>query len=375
MRILVVVATLVCFAAPSRLDAQSCADSATAFRRIVTEFQSRQKNLAISVGVMSEGRVVFAEATGQINREAHIAPTVDTRFGIASGTKAFTGIALLKLVEQGKIDLDAEIQAYVPEFPRNPQGPVTIRELAAHFGAIRHWGSERNDALYARHFDDIMDILPLFSANAFVGQPGVRYQYSSYGYNLLGMAIQRASGVPYQKFLQDNVLTPLGLTTVAFDRPGMDGRARPVRYSWYDLRDFHDLTDSAVIVPDWDYSHNMAAGNLVSSVVDLLTFARAMRSPGFLSPASWALLWQRPKFGEVESPMSFGWFVADNPSRLGIGGSNAGLQSGVTVWKDQDLVVAALANSWGSGSRSGEFMSDGAEGLLGRLAAVCGVTP
>ena len=368
-------AMLAFLAVTSRLAAQSCADSATAFRRIVSEFQSRQKNVAISVGVMSNGRVVFAEATGLINREAHIAPTVDTRFGIASATKAFTGMALLQLVEQGKIDLDAEIQTYVPEFPRNSQGPVTVRELAAHFGAIRHWGRERNDSLYARHFDNVMDILPLFSGNAFAGQPGVRYQYSSYGYNLLGMAIQRASGVPYQKFVQDNVLTPLELNTVAFDRPGMDGRARPVRYSWYDLKDFHDLTDSAVTVPDWDYSHNMAAGDLVSSVVDLLKFARAVRSPGFLNQASWALLWQRPKFGEVESPMSFGWFVRDNPARLGIGGSNAGLQSGVTVWKDQDLVVAALANSWGSGSRSGEFMSDAGDGLLGRLAAVCGVTP
>ncbi|MEP7326041.1 MAG: serine hydrolase domain-containing protein [Gemmatimonadota bacterium] len=200
--------------------------------------------------MMRNGEVVCAEATGLINREAGTAPTVNTRFGIASATKAFTGMALLKLVEQGKIDLDAEIQAYVPEFPRNPQGPVS-------------------------------------------------YQYSSYGYNLPGMAIQRASGVPYQKFVQDSVLTPLGLTTVAFDHPGMDGRARPVRYSWYDLRDFHDLTDSAVPVPDWDYSHNMAAGNLVSSVTDLLKFARAMRSPGFLSPASWALVWQRPKFGAV----------------------------------------------------------------------------
>jgi CubicO group peptidase (beta-lactamase class C family) len=345
----------------------SCADTA---RSIVAEFQSRQKNVGISVAVMLNGRMVFQEASGLINRDRGIKPTADTRFGIASITKAFTGVALLKLVEQGKIDLDAEIQRYVPEFPRHSDGPVTIRELAAHLGGIRHWGSERNAELYARHFDDVMDILPLFSAHAFVGAPGKRYSYSSYGYNLLAMAIQRASGVPFQKYLQDNVLNPLGLPTVAFDRPGMDGDARPVRYSWYDLKDYHDLTDSTQTVPDWDYSHNMAGGGLVSSVGDLLRFARAMRRPGFLSESSLALLWHPTTINGVESPMSFGWFPAED--RLGIGGSNAGLQSGVAVWRDRDLAVAALANSWGAGSRSGEFMSAAPDGLLGRLAAACG---
>ena len=355
--------------------AQACADSASAFRRIITEFQSRQQNVAIVVGVMRDGRIVFNEATGLADKEAGVPAVARMAFSIASVTKAFTGAALLTLVEAGAIDLDAEIQRYVPEFPRHPGGtPVTVRMLAAHLSGVRHWGAERDDALYARHFDDVLDILPLFRDSAWVtgSPPGTRYSYASYNYNAIAMTIQRASGTPYQQVLQARILTPLRLTSVQFDRPGLGGRDRPARYSWYDLKDFHELVDAPQRVPDWDYSHNMAGGGLTANTADLLAFARAFRQPGVLSAQSLALVWARPVIGGVESPMSYGWFTRSNPARLNIGGSNAGVQAGLSVWKELDLAIAVLANSWGRGSRSGELMSDAADGLIGRLAAVCG---
>jgi serine beta-lactamase-like protein LACTB len=353
----------------------SCADSAAAFRRVVAEFQSRQQNIAISVGVRHRGRTVFREATGFANLEARTPADANMAFSIASIAKAFTGVALLKLAESGRLDLDAEIQRYVPDFPRHPSGrPVTLRMLAHHLGAVRHWGPERNAALYARHFDDVHDILALFRDSAWVPDllPLTRYSYSSYGYNTLAMAIQSASGTSFQQYLQATVLDPLKLRSVQFDRPGLGGSRRPSRYSWYDLTDFHELTDVTQRVPDWDYSHNMAAGGLIANVDDLLTFGRALRQPGLLNAQSLALLWTRPSIGGIQSSMSFGPFVRSDPPRLSMGGSNAGVQAALAVWKDDDLVVTALANSWGRGSRSGEFMDDSQKGLVGRLAAICG---
>ena len=354
--------------------AEGCADSLRAFQRVIAEFQSRQQNVAISVGVLERGRVVFREASGFADKEAGLRADPAMAFSIASITKAFTGVALLKLVEEGRIDLDAEIQRYVPDFPRHPGGTrITVRMLASHLSGLRHWGPERNDALYARHFDDVRDILPLFRDSAWVPelQPLTRYSYSSYGYNVLAMAIQNVTGVSYQQYVTRAVLDPLQLRSVIFDRPGLGGTQRVARYSWYDLVDFHELTDAPQRVRDWDYSHNMAGGGLIANVDDLLTFGRAMRGPGFLTPASVTLVWARPSIQGIESPMSFGWFPRGNPLRLSISGSNAGVQAGLTVWKDTDLVVAVLANSWGRGSRSGELMDDGQGGLIGKLAAVC----
>jgi serine beta-lactamase-like protein LACTB, mitochondrial len=353
-----------------------CSDSLAAFRRVVSEFQSRQQNTAISVGVRHKGHTVFREATGVASVEGGIPADPGMAFSIASITKAFTGAALLKLVEARRIDLDAEIQRYVPDFPHHPSGrPVTPRLLAHHLGAVRHWGPERNEALYARRFDDVSDILALFRDDPWVPdlKPLTRYSYSSYGYNVLAMAIQSASGTSFQAFVTQAVLRPLNLESVQFDRPGLGGARRLSRYSWYDLDDFHELAEAPQRVPDWDYSHNMAAGGLIANVDDLLTFGRAMREPGLLSAESLARVWAPPTVQGVESRMSFGWFPRVNPSRISSSGSNAGVQAGLTVWKEEDLVVAVLANSWGRGSRSGEFMDDGPDGFIGRLAAVCGV--
>jgi CubicO group peptidase (beta-lactamase class C family) len=354
----------------------ACSDSASAFRRVIAEFQSRQQNPAISVGVRHRGQTVFREASGFANVEARTLADPAMAFSIASIAKAFTGVALLKLAESGRIDLDAEIQRYVPDFPRHPSGrAITPRMLAHHLGAVRHWGPERNEALYARHFDDVHDILALFRDNPWVPDlaPLTRYSYSSYGYNTLAMAIQSASGMSFQKYVNATVLEPLKLVSVQFDRPGLGGTRRPSRYSWYDITDFHELTDAPQRVPDWDYSHNMAGGGLIANVDDLLTFGRAMRQPGLLSAESLAQIWTRPTINGVQSSMSFGWFPRSGTARISISGSNAGVQAALTVWKDEDLVVTALANSWGRGSRTGEFMDDGANGLIGRLAAVCGL--
>jgi len=364
-------------AAGGRTEVQSpCSDSLEAFRRVVSEFQARQQNTAISVGVRHQGQTVFREATGLARLEGGMPADPGMAFSIASITKAFTGAALLKLVEAGRMDLDAPIQRYVPDFPRHPSGrAVTPRMLAHHLGAVRHWGEERDEALYSRHFDDVQEILTLFREDPWVKDlaPLTRYSYSSYGYNTLAMAIQSASGIPFQRFLSQEVLGPLDLQSVQFDRPGLGGARRPWRYSWYDLTDFHDLTDTPQRVPDWDYSHNTAGGGLIANVDDLLTFGRALREPGFLEAESVAQLWAPPLVQGVASSMGFGWFTREPPSRISISGSNAGVQAALTVWREEDLVVTVLANSWGRGSRSGEFMADGPDGLVGRLAAVCGV--
>jgi len=244
-----------------RGQASSGTTASDELRRVVAEFQSRQQNAAVVVGVRHRGVTVFREATGFARLEERVPADPDMVFSIASITKAFTGAALLKMVETGRLDLDAEIQRYVPGFPRHPSGrPVTLRLLAHHLGAVRHWGPERNDTLYARHFDRVHDILAFFKADPWVPDlaPLTRCAYSSYGYNTIAMAIEQAAGRSFQAWLSETVLRPLRLTSVEFDRPGLGGARRPWRYSWYDLKDFHELQDAPQRVPDWDYSHNMA---------------------------------------------------------------------------------------------------------------------
>ena len=363
-------------AAPLQVSAQSsrqlagCRDRRQALRDALADIQRRQRNVGLSGLVVLGGETVIAENLGYADLENRVPVTNETRFGVASITKAFTGLALLKLHEAGRIDLDVPIQRYVPAFPVKPAGVITPRLLAAHLAGIRHWGNERNAALYARHFDDVNDVLALFKDDTLVAPPGTKVSYSSYGYNLIATAIQSASGAKYQDYVNREIISKLGLTNTGFDdvRRVQPHRAR--RYSYFDPWTFAVDSNAVYRVPEWDYSHNMAGGNMYSTAADLAQFGRAIEGPGLLSKESLDLLNRRPRVGAVQATMSFGFFVSDSvaPHRLlNIGGSNAGLQSGLFVYPDEDLVIVVLSNTWGIGSNSGEMNGV----LLSRLAAIC----
>jgi len=348
----------------------TCRDRSQALKAAVADIQRRQRNIGLSALVMLGGETVIAQNLGYADLEHRVPVTNETRFGVASITKAFTGLSLLKLHEAGRIDLDAPIQRYVPTFPVKPGGVITPRLLAAHLAGIRHWGQERNAALYARHFDDVNDVITLFKDDTLVAPPGTKASYSSYGYNLIGAAIQSASGVRYQDYVNREIISRLGLRNTGFDdvRRVLPNRAR--RYSYFDPWTFAVDSNAVYRVPDWDYSHNTAGGNMYSTAADLARLGRAIEQPGLLSRESLDLLYRRPSVGAVQATMSFGFFVSDSTAAhrlLNIGGSNAGLQSGLSIYPDEDLIIVVLANTWGIGSNSGEM-----NGVFpARLAAIC----
>lgn len=349
---------------------RSCDAARPAMTAEINTLQAAQRNVGLAAYVLHRGKPVLDVSLGYADLEDSSRVRPSTRFGVASITKAFTGIALLKLVDEGRIDIDQPIQRYVAAFPVKPQGTITLRMLAAHLGGIRHWSNERGPVLYARHFTDVDSILPLFADDTLVVPPATRYSYSSYGYNLLASAMQHAASVPFQDIVRTRILDPLRLVATDFDdvRMVMPNRAR--RYSFYDLTTFATLA-APLRVPDWDYSHNIAGGNMVSTTAELARFARAVTQPGFLSPASLRALRTLPQIGTSTSTMSFGWFVRPRsdslPARLNITGSNAGLQAGVFSYPDDDLVVVVLSNTWGIGSSSGDLVV----GLPERIAHLC----
>ena len=347
---------------------RACTNRAPALRAALEDIHRRQQNIGLSALVVHRGTSVASVSLGYADLEHRVPVVPETRFGVASITKAFTGLALLKLRESGRIDLDAPIQRYVPAFPAKQGGVITPRLLASHLAGIRHWRDERTPALYARHFDDVNDILPLFKDDTLIARPGTAENYSSYGYNLLGAAIQSASGVKYEDYVRREIIDKLGLKDTGFDDVRRVLPRRAKRYSYFHPWTF--VVDSSAVyrVPDWDYSHNVAGGNMYATAADLARLGRGVIQPGLLSRESLNLLYTPTRVDTLAARMSYGFFVTPGPTRsLHIGGSNAGLQSGLFIYPDHDLIIAVLSNTWGIGARSGEMNGT----LLERLAAIC----
>ena len=217
----------------------------------------------------------WVEGFGYSDLENQVPAKPESAYRLASVTKPMTAIAVLKLVEQGKIDLDAEVQKYVPYFPKK-QWPVTVRGLLGHLGGISHYRDYDAEGHFKDH-KDTREAIAVFEDFELVAEPGTRFNYSSYGYNLLGAVIEGASGMAYGDFLKQHLWGPLGMDATVMDDPDT---LIPNRVRGYRLGPGGKVINSEFV----NISSRFAAGGTRSTVLDMLKFARGVIDGKVLPP-------------------------------------------------------------------------------------------
>jgi CubicO group peptidase (beta-lactamase class C family) len=232
-----------------------------AFEQFVEQTMKAQQMPGLSVAVM-HGDFRWSRGFGFADLENQVPARAESSYRMGSVSKPFTAAAVLKLAEEGKLDLDAEVQTYVPYFPKKAQ-PVTVRQLLAHQGGISHYRDYMKEGRI-REPKNTREALAIFQDFDLVAEPGTAFNYSSYGYNLLGAVIEGASGKPYGEYVAENVWKPLGMTSTRMDDP----RALvPHRVTGYVLED-GKLQRSEYV----DVSSRFGGGGTRSTVDDMLCF-------------------------------------------------------------------------------------------------------
>ncbi|HAA59481.1 MAG TPA: D-aminoacylase, partial [Planctomycetaceae bacterium] len=210
--------------------------------RLMTDFVSRHQLPGASLAVTRNGRLVYARGFGLADRQSGDPVLPTSRFRIASLSKPVTSVAILQLVEAGRLKLDdpvAEILGLEPEVDAKRSRRVTVRQCLQHTG-----GWDRSDS-FDPMFQSIR-ISRVLDTKAPAGpaevirfmqkwpldfDPGTRYAYSNYGYCLLGRVIEKISGQSYERYVQARVLKPMGVTRMRIGRTRIEGRAKgEVRY-------------------------------------------------------------------------------------------------------------------------------------------------
>lgn len=189
-------------------------------------------------GIVRDGKLIFVEGLGTRDPETQAPVDADTRFRIASMSKAFTALAVLHLRDQGKLELDAPVSRYVPEtagwrLPTADARPITVSDLLHHtagFVEDNPWG-DRQQVLSEPEFSALMA-----GGMEFANAPGVMMEYSNYGYALLGRIISNVSGVRYQDYIRDTIMRPLGMASTSFDVLASPTGSRAIGYRWQDER-------------------------------------------------------------------------------------------------------------------------------------------
>ncbi len=335
-----------CVSHQARLRPAAYAAPVAQARAIVCD-QLAGKIPGLQVAVAVGGKLVWSEAFGYADLAREVPVTAETQFRIGSVSKPLTAAAVALLYEQGKLDLDAPVQRYVPSFPDKGY-PITTRQLAGHLAGIRHYRGD--EFLRNRHFDTVLEGLAIFQGDLLLSPPGTKFSYSSYGWNLISAVVEGAAGQDFLTYMSRNVLRPLGLTHTAPDR--VDSLI-PNRTRFYE----RGADSGFVPAPPVDNSYKWAGGGFLSTAEDLVRFGSALLEPGFLEAATLELLFtsQKTTAGEPTG-YGIGWFVATDGRGhrwVSHGGGSVGGTTAFSVDRDSRVVVAITSNLTGAPLQAG----------------------
>jgi CubicO group peptidase (beta-lactamase class C family) len=209
----------------------------------------------------------WAAGFGRADVENNVPATASTVYRLGSIAKTITATAVLQLAEKGLLDLDAPVQTYVPSFPPKPW-PVTCRQLLAHMGGVRWYTAGEMESTH--HYYSVTDGLGMFKDDPLAFEPGTAFLYSSYGYNLLGAAVEGASGASFLEYVRKNVFAPAGMERAQAD----DVYAIiPNRARGYQKASTGELRNSALA----DTSNKVPGGGMVATAEDVARFAMALQ--------------------------------------------------------------------------------------------------
>ena len=187
--------------------------------QIFRRYMQAEKIPGMVWGVVIDGRLAHMGTAGLRDRGSKAPVTADTAFRIASMTKSFTALAILKLRDEGKLSLDDPVSKWLPEFarmelPTRDTAPLRIRQLLSHstgFPEDNPWGDQQLSASDAEITEWLRRGIP------FSTPPDTRYEYSNYAFGLLGRVVTRASGMPYEKYVRAEILAKLHMDSSTFE--------------------------------------------------------------------------------------------------------------------------------------------------------------
>jgi CubicO group peptidase (beta-lactamase class C family)/tetratricopeptide (TPR) repeat protein len=281
---LVVLLVLYSFGLPlsATLNAQSLqtyasyknAEKLRSFEQYVTKQMEKDKIPGLTIGFIKDGET-WVKGFGYADLENKIPAKPESAYRLASVTKTMTGAAIVQLAEKGKINLDAEIQTYVPSYPKQ-KWAITVRQLLVHLG-----GGQTGSG-FGPEYVTPREVVARIAKYPIQNEPGVKFDYQTSGYNLLGAAIEEVSGKSLNDYFRENIWSPLGMKNTRMDNVR---ELIPNRVQGYEL-----VNGEIRNAPFLDVSARFGGGGAIGTVPDMLRWADNIERAGILSKSSLDLM-------------------------------------------------------------------------------------
>jgi CubicO group peptidase (beta-lactamase class C family) len=299
----------------------------------------------VAYSVVSEGEIASMGARGVVDTRGDTAVTPDTPFVIGSISKSVTALAVMQLVENGQVGLDAEVSQYLDAFAGQPAGVITVRQLLSHTsgfstlqGNAAHSDDPGGEDELARLVDGLAALVPAYA-------PGERWEYSNTNYQVLGRLIEVVSGQDYQTYVATSILEPVGMDdSFVADGDVHEEMATGHRPWFFTKRPVPDNTTDRGTAPQ---------GGVIASAHDLALYMQMMMNDedDVLSAEGKALM-MRPA-GPTSPFYGLGWFIDPSNGTVWHSGSTPGVETLATMVPAENDGAVVLVNG-GSGIGFGE---------------------
>lgn len=294
----------------------------------------------IAVLIAKNGKPIYRRAIGKANLEHDIDLKPEHVFRIGSITKQFTAVAIMQLIEQGKLSPEDEITKFIPDYPTHGNR-ITVSHLVHHISGIQSYtGLAGWDAETRKKDFTVSSLVDYFKNEPMNFLPGEQWMYNNSGYILLGYIIEKVSGMTYAEYLQKNIFTPLGMKHSYYDTPET---IIPNRAQGYAFRN-----EGVVNAPYLSMTQPYAAGSILSNVDDMLIWNNALMSGKVISKTSLekALIPATLNNGK-NTNYAYGLIIGDLDGSKTIehsGGINGFLSNGI-YFPEEDVYIIGFSNS------------------------------
>lgn len=342
---------------------------------LIRSLMRRHRIPGMAVAVVHEGKILYLRCLGAARAGDRSGLPAGTRFMAGSLTKSFTALAVMRLIREGAVDPGADIKKYLPEFSMKTadgaEPVVTVRHLLTHTSGlmIDYYARFTGERKYKDR-----ELLSLLRGEYLCFAPGTAVKYSNIGYRLLGMIVERRTGMPFERYLKESVLGPLGMGESGFEHDGH-------------LASGHDGERRNKAIPLLDIGDSAASG-LITTIGDLAAFLRYLSGDGDPAadapdPAEYVEMIRRYADARIDTyydngnTYSAGWYLDFYRFRgtgtvMSNSGNVNGFSSELVYVPDARLGMAVLCNSSLGWKAELEIA---ARGLASYLEAVRGLSP
>lgn len=304
----------------------------------------------VAAGIQIGDSISWNDAQGYSDLEKGLPFNIGTRTRIASIAKPMTALAIMQLVETGKLDLDTPIRKYIPEFIDMSTTPITTRHLLSHTSGIDGYKSGK-EAESRNHFPNLTSAMKVFSDRKLKFEPGSDYLYSTYGYVVLGVIIERVSGDSYENYMQQNIWDRAGMINTGVESPTDKDLERSLLY--------HAKKNNAKLAKANDLSNRTPGGGFYSTLEDIIRFSQAILNHTLVGPETFNQMIQVSSDLSDGNLYGFGWFLYGlHPNEgevIGHGGGQTGANTHLFINPASKIIAVVLANTSATGNSVTHF--------------------